>query len=130
MDFGQDKETKITLFGPVSGKNLFRIYPELSNYQAFKDLSNEELHYAWLIGIPGSPVDEEWDDASRRRSAASKAFKRDKDTAERYVAGEVPDKVKLAIKKIQRVLTRRKAYSQKNDATNFPKLGEAYRRRC
>ncbi len=42
-------EDKVLLFGPKSGKSLLRLYPELANDPVFKNLSQEDLNFAWYV---------------------------------------------------------------------------------
>lgn len=66
------------LFGPRSAKHLFQQYPELKSKDGISHLkSAQDIFFCWLMGIPGSPVDEEWEDSRRRYAAAKKAYPND-----------------------------------------------------
>jgi len=93
------QEEKPILFGPRSGKSILRSHPEIGNDPIFKDLANDEILFAWYLGIPNSPVDEDWSQDQRFKSAASKAFKGDK--YHKYASGDFSDAVKIAIRKFQ-----------------------------
>lgn len=98
-----NNEDKILLYGPVNGKALLRSYPELMDEPKFKALSGEELLFSWYVGCKSSPIDPDWSDSVRYKTAASKAFTRpgseSKDKREKYSAGDIPDDVKQAIAK-------------------------------
>lgn len=90
-------ETTPLLFGPKNGKSILRSHPEIQSDPIFKELSNEEIHFAWLMGIPGSPVDEDWPNETRQKAAAAKAFKGDK--YHKYAQGDFSEQLRQAIKK-------------------------------
>lgn len=94
-------EDQPLLYGPVTGKSLLRSYPELVDEPKFKAIAGDELLFAWYVGCKSSPIDPDWSDNVRYRTAASKAFTRvdSKDKREKYGAGEIPDEVKQAIEK-------------------------------
>ena len=94
-------EDKILLYGPKSGKSLIRIYPELNEEKVFKDLSLEDLNFAWYVGNPTSPIDEDLDLYIKLRMAASVCIKSSEDKKKNYAAGNIPDAVKAAIKKME-----------------------------
>jgi hypothetical protein len=92
---------EITLFGPRNGKSLKKMYPELQEEPELKILTDKELHFAWLIGNPSSPIDPDIPQSMRYTTAASIVFKDDKETKARYASFEIHDTVKEAIKKME-----------------------------
>lgn len=90
-------EDSIILFGPKNGKSLLRAHPELSENPVFKSLPGDELLFAWYIGIPNSPIDNEWTEKVRFTHAAHKCFSKNKEKQEQFSSGLIPDEVKAAI---------------------------------
>jgi hypothetical protein len=97
----EEKEDKILLFGPKSGKSLLRLYPELAENKIFKDLSQEDLNFAWYAGNQSSPIDEDTDDYIRYRMAAGVCILSSEEKKRRYASGVIPDEVKAAINKMK-----------------------------
>lgn len=93
---------KIVLFGPRSNKALQRQYPELSKEPEFKDLAGDEMHFAWLMGNPSSPVDPEWTPQVRMTNAAAVAFISNPEKKKLYSSGAYSDAVKIAIERMSR----------------------------
>lgn len=91
------------LYGPRDGKSLKRSYPELEKNVKLKDLSNEDLLFAWLIGIPGSPVDPELVPPVRFRMAAARAFPKNEVKKSQYASQDYPDSVKQAIREFEKM---------------------------
>lgn len=89
------------LYGPRNGQSLLRTYPELKEHTEFTDLSKEDLHFAWLMGIKGSPVSEDMAEESRIRSAALQAFPGEakQDKRNEFSRGGIPVDVRAAISK-------------------------------
>lgn len=96
-----NQEEKILLFGPKTGKSLLRLYPELANEPEFKELSQEELNFAWYTGNASSPIDPEWEDIVKYRAAAAVCFKNNDLKRKEYGSGNIPDEVKRAIEKMK-----------------------------
>lgn len=94
-------QENIVLFGPRTGKSLLRTYPELAQDPVFKVLSGDDLLFAWYMGIPNSPVDHDWQDMARYKSAAARCFPNNKDKKENYSVGNVPEEVKAAIERFK-----------------------------
>lgn len=97
-----ENEDTILLFGPKNGKNLKKSYPELATQKEFKDLSNEDLLFAWYVGNPSSPIDPNLDIMFRNSSAAAVVFTKDSSRKANYAKGEYPDEVKIAIEKMSK----------------------------
>lgn len=89
---------KQVLFGPKTGKHLLKLYPDLEKEPAFKKLSNEELLFAWYMGCKSSPIDPEWPEQTRLKTAASYSIK-DEAMRANFAAGKVPDRVREAYRK-------------------------------
>lgn len=90
-------EERPILYGPRNGKSLLRTYPELAKEPALKELSHDDILFAWYIGIPNSPVDHDWQDLVRYKSAAARCFEANKDKKSNYAVGNIPEEVKVAI---------------------------------
>lgn len=86
------------LYGPRNGEALLRTYPELKEYPEFTELSREDLHFAWLMGIKGSPVSENIPADGRVRSASLIAFPSKVEKRNEYLKS-IPVEVRGAIKK-------------------------------
>lgn len=92
----------IVLFGPRNGKSLIRLYPELNKDEHFKTMSADDLHFAWLMGIKGSPVSDDMPDNIRSRTAAAKAYEKNPEKKLNYGTNQdYTDEIKVAIKKFQ-----------------------------
>ena len=121
----EEKEDKILLYGPKTGKSLLRLYPELAEDKVFKDLSAEDLNFAWYCGNPSSPIDEDTDDYVRYRTASSLCILSSAEKKKQYASGIIPDNVKAAINKMKlyspdaRALAKRMTQQAFN---NFQKL--------
>lgn len=89
------------LYGPRTGKHLKRLYPELEEEDAFKALKNDDLLFAWYMGIPGSPVSIDLLENIRIRVASDRSFGTNTAKKKEYQSGNIPDEVKKAIKKFE-----------------------------
>lgn len=96
-------EKPVVLFGPQTGKDLRRQYPELAAVPEFKKLTLQEMLFVWHYANPSSPLASENNDRTRRSSAYRAAF-RDHEPAreEKYNAGNFSDTVKAAIEKMRK----------------------------
>lgn len=88
------------LYGPQDGKSLLRSYPDLKkDYPELGLVQKDELYFAWLIGIPGSPIKASLPDQQRYLSAATKAFPDNIDKRNRCGKWDtMPDEIKRAIR--------------------------------
>lgn len=93
-------DTKSILWGPRNKKALKKLYPELDNEIRFKGVENADLLFAWYLGIPNSPIDNNLDDRFRWRSAAKHCFP-DGDKKMAYANGDFPEEVKVAIERFR-----------------------------
>lgn len=89
------------LFGPKSAKSLMRQYPELRKEKEFKDISGDDLLFSWYIGNESSPIDPDWGEQIRYKTAAAYAI-RDEKMRAKYASMDVPDKVKEAIERMKK----------------------------
>ena len=97
-----EAEDKPILFGPRSGKHLRRTYPELDDEPAFKGLNNEDMYFAWLMGIPGSPIDEDWETMVRLKAAVKLAYPRNEVKKQKHSHyTTIPEEIKQAIKRFE-----------------------------
>lgn len=105
---------KPILFGPRDGKTIRQLYKEIADDPIFKSLTNAQIHFAWLIGIPHSPLSDEIPEATRYRMAAAKAFKLESDleNRQRYGAHDIPGEVKEAIQKFSLFLPEARLIAQ------------------
>jgi len=90
------------LYGPRDGKHLRRLYPELDESPFFKDIANEDLLFAWYIGIPGSPIDADFQENIRVKEACRKCFPTNPEKRQKFMSGGIPEKIKLAIEEFKR----------------------------
>lgn len=95
-----EESEKIILFGPKTNKSLLRQYPELANVPEFKAIAGEEVLFAWYFGNQSSPVDPDWSETIRFKTAASYAIKEEK-KRQKYATGDIPENVKKAIEKMR-----------------------------
>lgn len=115
-------DDKIVLFGPKTGKSLLRTYPDLAKDSVFKDLSSDDLLFAWYIGIPDSPVDHDWQDMARYKSAATRCFSSNKEKKDKYSVGSIPEEVKAAIEKFKLFSPEARMSAKKMVQTIFSKF--------
>lgn len=108
-----DSEKPI-LFGPRDGKTIRQLYKEIADDPIFKPLTNAQIHFAWLLGIPYSPLSDQIPESTRYRLAAAKAFvlERDLENRQRYGAFDVPGEVKEAIQKFSMFLPEARLIAQ------------------
>lgn len=95
-----EESEKILLFGPKTNKSLLRQYPELANSKEFKDIGTDELLFAWYLGNQSSPIDPEWPEMVRFKTAAAHAIKEEK-KRQKYASGDIPESVKQAVEKMK-----------------------------
>lgn len=117
-------DEKVILYGPKTGKSLLRSYPELAQDPVFKNLPADELLFAWYMGIPNSPVDTEWSDHIRHKSAAARAFTSNKAKAEQFSTGNIPEEVRAAIKQFSKFSPEARLAALKMTETIFSKYME------
>jgi hypothetical protein len=92
----------IVLFGPRDGKTIKKLYREIAEDPIFKAVTNnEELLWAWYMGIPHSPIDENLPETTRCRVASSRCIT-DKSKRERFAEYNIPDEVRMAVEKFKR----------------------------
>lgn len=102
MDEAMDEAMEnFILYGPRDGKSLKRLYPEIEADPKFKPLANEDLLFAWYIGIPGSPIDNEWAEPLRYKTAAARCFPKNDVKKQKFASQDVPDDVKQAIREFE-----------------------------
>lgn len=99
MDQVENKEKPI-LFGPSTGKNLKKMYPELANEPLFKEIKNDDLLFAWYLGNKSSPIDPNWPEELRYKESARQAFTNDVEKRNQYANKNVPESVRLAVEKM------------------------------
>ncbi len=89
------------LWGPTDGKSLLAEFPELNNYREFKELTKEDLNFAWYMGNQSSPLNDGTiqSDIVKARSAAARCIKSPEKRKE-YGELNIPSSVKEAIKKM------------------------------
>lgn len=108
-----NNEIKTILFGPRNGKALLRTYPELKESTIFRALQSDELLFAWYMGIPGSPVDHDWDENIRWRTASSRVFQKDSEKRARFSVFDVSEEVKVAIREFSKFSPEARAEAKK-----------------
>lgn len=87
----------IKIFEPT-GRSMKQEYPELNDIEEFRDLSDEQLRFAWFVGNPTSPTAEDKADTRMRKALDSKfgatlSGKQKK----KYMVGKLPDELKAAV---------------------------------
>lgn len=110
------------LYGPRTGKQLKRLYPELDEDEDFKVVKNDDLLFAWYMGIPGSPVDIEWPHNTRLKVSADRSFSTNTTKKKEYVAGNIPDDVKKAIKKFEEMSPEARLMAKKAEQKAYANL--------
>lgn len=88
------------LWGPVTGKSLKKMYPELAAEPLFKELKNDELLFAWYVGCKSSPIDPDLEETIRYRQAATQAFPNSQEKRNKFAAKNISDEIRLAIEKM------------------------------
>lgn len=97
----ENQEDKILLYGPKTGKSLLRLYPSLQEEKVFKDLSAEDLNFAWYVGNPTSPIDIDTPTLTKYRMAATVCITSSETKRRAFIEGNIPDDVKAAINKME-----------------------------
>lgn len=118
-------DEKIILFGPKTGKSLLRLYPELAEDKTFSILSQEDLNFAWYVGNPSSPIDDDTDEYVRYRMAAGICVNTSEEKKKKFASGAFPDEVKSAINKMKTYSPDARALAKKMTQqafNNFQKL--------
>ncbi len=96
-----DKDLRPILYGPKTKKSLKKMYPELDADPSFKGIEGADLLFAWYIGIPYSPVDQELPDMIRYKNAAYHCFQ-DGDKKHAFASGDFPEEIKFAIERFKK----------------------------
>ena len=96
------QEATPVLFGPRDGKTLKKLYPEIDANNLFKGISNDDILFAWYIGIPNSPVDHDWPEVARYKAAAQKSFPKNEEKKRKYGSMDLPTEIKLAIEEFRK----------------------------
>ena len=94
---------KIVVFGPKDGESLKKSYPELLGYSEFKELSSDDLLFAWYVGNPTSPLAESKSATIKYSTAASICFKDNAFKKKTYADMNIPESVKVAIDRMKRI---------------------------
>jgi hypothetical protein len=102
FDIDAVTEERLVLFGPRTAKSLKKLYKEIEENPIFKKCANDELLYAWYVGIPNSPVDEKLPDATRWRMATTRCNIQDPDKKRRFQEYQVSDDVKAAVEEFKK----------------------------
>lgn len=117
-----NEETSLVLFGPTSGKRLKREFPELARNPLFDPLSDDELHFAWLMGCKSSPIDEGWTESFKHKQAAYQVFPKGSDKRTNYASMDVPVNVKEAIEEMRKYSPDARMLAKKTTQENFHTL--------
>jgi hypothetical protein len=79
-------------------------YPELFQIEQFRDLSSRELLYVWHFANRSSPLYKEKDKRIKVKKCLGASFGASitKSETEKYIAGNYPEKVRVAIERMER----------------------------
>lgn len=90
------------LFDPEPYKDIRVSYPELNSIPEFKPLSPQEMRFVWAYALPS--FNGKWDtDRARMGESYYFAFgEGNSDIKQRYVAGNMPEQVKIAIERMKK----------------------------
>lgn len=116
------EEAKEILFGPKNGKTLIRSYPELEAVPEFKKLGPAELLFVWYIANLSSPVDYGWNNSIRYTTAASLAFPNDPIKKEKYANQDLPEDVRVAMRKMEKYSPDARMVAKRMTQTMFHNL--------
>ena len=113
------------LFEP-SVKDMFGEYPELSDYDEFKDLTFRQLKFAWYLGNRTSPlINEKLGKAERYKKAVRLSYGNlsgIRDDIKKLAKGDLPEKIKAAIFKMAEFDVRARMKAQFMTEYIFDKL--------
>src|ERR1700748_130986 len=115
----------VILFGPKENKSLLRMYPELGNESAFKDLRNDDLLFVWYYANASSPIDPDLSDSVRAGMSAEIAFKKNKDKIKKFSALSFDEDIKKAIERMRKYSPEARAIAKRIAQTtlnNYLKL--------
>lgn len=89
------------IFKPTD-RNMLMDYPELSEYDEFGDLKNDELTFIWHYVFDRSDLDiHAFTDKQYRERAAQKAFPQDKSRIAEFSSGAFEPRIRAAIEKMK-----------------------------
>ena len=114
-------EAPTVLYGPRDGRSIKKTYPELENNPLFKKMLNDDILFAWYIGIPNSPVDKDLPEPTRYKSAAFKCFPNNEEKKRKYADFDVSIEVKLAIEEFKKFSPEARAIAKNMVQTIFNK---------
>lgn len=95
---------KLSMFYPKTKKGLLIDYPELKKIEAFVGMNKNELLFSWYYGCKSSPFDYEEDSKVKAEKSFIEAFgsKQKEGLESSYIAGNFPEKVRVAITEMQK----------------------------
>jgi len=93
-------EGQYSMFYPNSKRELHKEFPELLDIPGFKSLNRSEQLFVWYLGCKASPYYDMDDINERVKKCVEEAFGNQiqPDVKKRYLAGNISDKLKTAVK--------------------------------
>lgn len=96
-----DKEI-VYMFAPQSGRDLKRMYPELTKISEFKGLTQAQLRFVWWHSNRTSPLYHTDNEKSRVSKAYEEAFGlTDISERDKWASGLIPDLIKVACRRME-----------------------------
>jgi hypothetical protein len=99
----ENEDIDLTLFEPTMS-DMVSEYPELANYQEFKDLKPRDIKVAWYIGNRTSPLYKSEKDLKKRIILAAKEVynkrSRNRSEVKTMLKGELPEYLEAVVKKM------------------------------
>lgn len=92
---------KYSIFYPKTVRGLLSDYPEIKKVREFQ-INKMDLLFVWYYACEGSPFAGIADDKERTMKSIEEVWKKPPmDMVEKYIAGNFPEKVKIAISKMR-----------------------------
>lgn len=98
----EEIKKKYSIFYPKSVHGLHSDYPEIKKVREFQGIAKMDLLFVWYYACEGSPFANIHNEKERIQKSIDEVWRKPKmDMVERYLAGNFPEKVKIAISKMR-----------------------------
>jgi len=100
--------SQYSIFYPDSKNSIVKDYPELKNYESFRNISNNDALFVWYYACEASPLHKITSNKERASQAINKAYVKkggpaiNKDKRNKLLTGDFPDKMRQAIEDMSR----------------------------
>lgn len=100
----EDLDKKYSMFYPKSKNSLLMDYPELAKIETFKNLNPGDILFVWYMGCKSSPFANEDNERVKIEKSLVESYSDSMASKfrEKYIAGNFPEKVRLAIHEMRK----------------------------